>query len=115
MNDRPAVEWLRDARDYALQAHNLAGNLDAEEFGRRNRDRFAVQFCLIVVGEALNAIPRDMQALAPEIPWRAIYNLRNRLIHGFWLIDAPIVLDITQNKTMSLVNRVDMPIEKLAS
>jgi uncharacterized protein with HEPN domain len=113
MSDRPAIDWLWDARRYALQAYNLVRGMDEDEFGRSNRDQCAVQFCLIVVGEALNAVPKDMQALAPGMPWRAIYNLRNRLIHSFWLIDTRMVLDIAQNKTSPLVSQIDGLIEEL--
>ena len=88
-------------------------DLDAEEFGRNRRDPLAVHYCLAVVGEALNEVPKDVQALAPEIPWRTIYNLRNRLIHSFWLIDTGIVLDIAQNKTLPLVALIDRLIDEI--
>jgi uncharacterized protein with HEPN domain len=92
MNERSALAWLRDARRYALEAHDIADALNSGALDRR--ELLAIQFCLAVVGEALNEVPKDAQALAPDIPWRPIYNLRNRLIHSFWLIDSEIVLDI---------------------
>ena len=115
MSERSALAWLRDARRFALDAHEIARDIGGEEFDHERRDQFAIQFCLIVVGEALNETPKDVQALAPEIPWRAIYNLRNRLIHGFWLIDTRIVLDIAQSKTIPLVASIDRLIAKLES
>lgn len=114
MSERSALAWLRDARRYALEAHDIAHALNADAFDRSRRDQLAIQFCLAVVGEALNEISKDVQALAPEIPWRATYNLRNRLIHGFWLVDTEIVLDIAQNWTIPLVASIDSLIEALA-
>jgi uncharacterized protein with HEPN domain len=113
MNDRSALAWLRDARQFALDAQEVARGLELAEFDRRPRDRFAMQYCLAVVGEALNAIPKDVQALAPEIPWAQIYSLRNRLIHSFWLIDTSIILDIAQNKIAPLTASIDVLIEEL--
>ena len=113
MSERPALAWLRDARLFALHAHEIARDIGWEEFDRSKRDQFAIQFCLAVVGEALNEIPKDVQAIAPEIPWRAVYNLRNRLIHSFWLIDTHIILDIAQTKTMPMVASIDGLIAKL--
>jgi uncharacterized protein with HEPN domain len=107
MNDRSALAWLRDARQFALEAQEIARDLHALKFEHQHRDRFAILFCLVVVGEALNAVPKSVQALAPEIPWPGIYNLRNRLIHGYWLIDTAIVLDIAQNKIAPLVASID--------
>ena len=113
MSERSALVWLHDARRHALEAHDIAQGLSDDAFNRSRRDQLAVQFCLAVVGEALNEIPKDVQALAPDIPWRATYNLRNRLIHGFWLIDTEIVLDIARNSTVPLVVSIDRLIEAL--
>ena len=70
-------------------------------------------FCLTAVGEALNQVPKDVQALAPEIPWMAINGLRNRLVHGFWLIDTEIILHIAQNDAAALVRSIERLIEKI--
>jgi uncharacterized protein with HEPN domain len=113
MTDRPTLAWLRESRGYALEAHDIARGLDEAAFDHSRRDQFAVRYCLAVVGEALSQLPKDVQALAPEIPWRAIYNLRNRLVHGYWLIDTRIVLRIAQDHTERLMESIDRLIEKI--
>jgi uncharacterized protein with HEPN domain len=115
VNERSTLAWLSDARRFALDAHDIAREMSVREFERGRAERLAVQFCLVIVGEALNEVPKDVQGLAPEIPWRAIYNLRNRLIHSFWLIDPEIVLDIAQAKTMPLIDSIDRLVAKLQS
>jgi uncharacterized protein with HEPN domain len=112
MNDRSALEWLSEARDHALEARKFTSGLSQESFDDDGRSRFAVNFCLIVVGEALNRIPRDVQALAPEIPWAAINGLRNRLVHGYWRIDSQVRLRIAQADISALVLSIDRLIEK---
>ncbi len=113
MNDRSALEWLRDARGFAIEAQEMARDFSPEAFDINRRDQLAVRYCLAVVGEALNKVPKDIQALAPQIPWTAIGGLRNRLIHGFWLIDTGIILRIAQNDTMSLIGSIERLIEKI--
>jgi uncharacterized protein with HEPN domain len=68
MNDRPALAWLRDARRYILEAHNIASGVSEGEFKSSNRDQFAVQFCLVVVGEALNEVPKTSKRWHPKFP-----------------------------------------------
>jgi uncharacterized protein with HEPN domain len=99
MNDRSALEWLRDARSFAVEAHDMSREFGAEAFDSNRRDQLAVRYCLAVVGEALSQVPKDVQALAPEIPWVAIYGLRNRLVHGFWLIDWDYSADRSKRHT----------------
>jgi uncharacterized protein with HEPN domain len=113
MNDRPAPKWLRDARSFAVEAHDMSREFGPEAFDSNRRDQLAVRYCLAVVGEALSQVPKDVQALAPEIPWAAIYGLRNRLVHGFWLIDTGIILRIAQSDTQTLVASIDNLTEKI--
>lgn len=113
MNDRTAVEWLSDARNYALEAHQITSGLSQEVFDARRRDQLAVFFCLVAVGEALNQVPKDIQALAPDIPWMAINGLRNRLVHGFWLLDTDIILRIVQKDAGTLIQSIEHLIEKI--
>lgn len=46
-----------------------------------------------IIGEAARALPGDVQALAPEIPWSKIVGMRNILVHGYFDIDTDIVWD----------------------
>ena len=113
MNDRSALAWLSDARVFALEAREFALGLSVEAFDGHRREQLAVRYCLAVVGEALNEVPRDIRALAPEIPWMAIKALRNRLIHSFWLIDTGIILRIAQADVGPLVASIDRLMEKI--
>jgi len=46
---------------------------------------------LQIIGEAARALPEDVRALAPEIPWSEIIGMRNILVHGYFDIDTDIV------------------------
>lgn len=113
MIERSPLEWLNDAKTYALEANEIVRNLDQAAYDRNRRDQFAVQFCLAAVGEALNQISDDIRPLAPDIPWTAINGLRNRLVHAFFLIDNQIIPNIARNDTTALAASVDRLINKL--
>jgi hypothetical protein len=113
MNDRSALAWLSDARSFAVDAQEFAFGLSLEAFDGLRREQLAVRYCLAVIGEALNEVPKDIQALAPEIPWVAIKALRNRLVHSFWLIDTGIILRIAQADIGPLVASIDHLMEKI--
>ena len=38
--------------------------------------------CIEIVGEAASAVSQEVRDQHPEIPWRSIVAMRNRLIHG---------------------------------
>ena len=113
MKDRSAFEWLSDARNHVLEARKLASGLSQEAFDDDNQCRFAVCFCLVVLGEALSRVPKDVQALAPEIPWVSINGLRNRLVHAYWLINNKILLRIAQADAHELATSIARLREKI--
>ena len=113
MIDRSPLDWLNDAKHYSLEAQVIVRDLDQTAYDRNRRDQYAVQFCLTAVGEALNQVPKEIQALAPEIAWAAINAFRNRLVHSFFLIDNQVVLGIAQNEAEVLAASIDRLIEKI--
>ena len=48
---------------------------------------------LQIVGEAARAIPEDVRAMAPEVPWHQIAGMRNVLVHGYFEVDTDLVWD----------------------
>ena len=44
-----------------------------------------------ILGEAANQIPDYYRQQHPEIPWGFMAGMRNRLIHGYFLVDFTIL------------------------
>jgi uncharacterized protein with HEPN domain len=51
-----------------------------------------------VIGEAAKQVPDDLRQQYPQLEWRAIVGMRDRLIHGYFGIDYEIVWDVVSNK-----------------
>src|SRR5215217_3307991 len=78
---RTPVERLREAREFAGKIRQIALGMDPDIFEGVEYYHYAVRYCFLVVGEALKFVPDEIQATAPEIPWRPIINMRHRLAH----------------------------------
>ena len=46
---------------------------------------------LQIIGEAARALPQEIRAMAPEVPWPKIIGMRNVLVQGYFEIDVDIV------------------------
>ena len=57
---------------------------------------------LEIIGEAAKKLPDDMKASHPEIEWRKVTGIRDRLIHGYFGVDYRIVWDVATTKLPGL-------------
>jgi uncharacterized protein with HEPN domain len=47
---------------------------------------------IAVIGEAANHLPEEITSAHPEIPWRAIVEMRNILIHEYFGVDHALII-----------------------
>jgi len=89
--------------EYALLvAETIEGY--AEEDLVRSRDLLhLVVYRLHVIGEAARNVSVETQRLHPEMPWSEVIALRNRLIHGYFDINASVVFKIASGELPGLI------------
>ncbi|HMK79507.1 MAG TPA: HepT-like ribonuclease domain-containing protein [Xanthobacteraceae bacterium] len=105
--NRSDVERLRDARDFARFAQDNAGGLSSEALAAARQPQHAALFDLVVIGETLNRVSAELQTVAPNIPWRLIYDLRNIIVHSYWQIDLEIIANVIKNRLDPLVEELE--------
>lgn len=69
---------------------------------------------LEVIGEAANRISRSFQQQHPEIGWRQIIGLRNRVIHDYFGIDYDIVWYVITKDLKKLKNKLKDILKKVS-
>jgi len=109
---RSSLERLRDARDHAMHAHAARG-LDGAALEAAPEALRAFLFDLVIVGETLGRIPGDVRSLEPDVPWRAICDMRNLLVHSYWQIDIAIVSEVVNRDLGPLVSSLERLMMKL--
>jgi uncharacterized protein with HEPN domain len=61
---------------------------------------------LEIIGEAANKIPDDFRRRYPQVEWRAMAGLRDRLVHGYFGVDYDLVWDVITNKIPGLRHEI---------
>ena len=66
----------------------------------------ACVFNLSQIGEQVNKIDEDFETAHPEIPWRQLYGLRNRIVHDYEGVNLKLVWEIIQSDLPSLKDKL---------
>jgi len=73
-------------------------NLQKEVFIKNETIKRAFIRSLEIIGEASKKVPVEFKELYPDIEWRAIAGMRDKLIHNYFGVDHDLVWDVIINK-----------------
>ena len=59
----------------------------------------AVVYNIMIIGEAANMLTKEFREEHPEVPWRNIIDMRNVLVHGYY-IASPLFIWETYTKDL---------------
>jgi uncharacterized protein with HEPN domain len=62
------------------------------------KTRSAVLYKFAVMGEATKRLPEAIRAQHPDVPWRSIAGLRDKVIHGYIGVDYALLWETIDKK-----------------
>ncbi len=66
---------------------------------------------LEIIGEAVKNLPDEFRASHPEVAWRPIVQMRDRLIHGYLGVDYQLVWNVVSEKLPELKRSIQRIID----
>lgn len=112
MSDVPIAYLLADMAEYARKAIRILGDLDANGLAVDETRELAVIRAVEVVGEAASKLPAEWRAAHTQVPWRRAINMRNILIHGYRVIELPILVDTVLADFPKLIQDLERLLEE---
>ncbi len=86
-----------------IQAYTAAGQ-DAFRGDLKTQD--AVVRNLQIIGEASKRVSDETRAAHPDVPWRAMTGMRDRVVHDYFGVSLDIVWDVVENHLPPLREKV---------
>jgi uncharacterized protein with HEPN domain len=102
-DDATLLDILRAAR-LALE---FRGGLDKAAFLTDLKTQAAILHELLVLGEGAKRLSTGFRDEHPDVPWKAIAGMRDRLLHGYDDVDLDLVWKTVDEDLPSLVTRLE--------
>ena len=85
------LDYLDDILDAIDKAEILLADVTYDQFSSDFKIHYAVVRALEIIGEATKRLPSALRDKYPAIPWKGMAGMRDRIIHGYDMVDYEIV------------------------
>jgi uncharacterized protein with HEPN domain len=98
---------LQHMLDYAREAVDMVAGKVQEDLENERMLELALVRLVEIIGEAAGRVSHGGQIKYPEIPWREVIGMRNRLIHGYDSVDYSILWDTVELDLPPLIAQLE--------
>ncbi len=90
--------------DAAEEALSFTDEISEKDFSQNRMLILSVIKEIEIIGEAASKISEEIKLKYPEVPWKDIIGMRNRLIHGYFEVNIELVWNTVNNNLPQLLS-----------
>lgn len=107
MSPRGWQDRIRDILDAIAEIQKFTSGMDYESFKADDKSIRAVEMNFIIIGEAANQIPEEVEEKYAAIPWSLMRAMRNRIVHVYFKVDEKLMWDTILNDLPPLIPELE--------
>ena len=107
MPKREEIVPLRHMLGHAQEAVAMIAGKELTDLSSNRMLELALTRLLEIVGESAARVSQDVRKQFPEIPWKEVIGMRNRLIHGYDSVDRRVLWDTIELDLPPLIEELE--------
>jgi uncharacterized protein with HEPN domain len=96
MIKRYSEDYLRDIQEAIELAIEFTNGMNFDEFSQDKKTIFAVTRAIQIIGEAVKKLPDSLRQQYPQIPWKDIAKMRDKVTHQYFAVNLEVLWNTVQ-------------------
>lgn len=105
--------FLKHIQESIERMEKHIGGMPEDEFENNIKTQDAVIRRIEIIGEAVKNLPSEFKKKYPEIEWREIAGMRDKLIHEYFGIDLDMVWEVIRKDIPKFKKQILEILEKI--
>jgi len=110
---RDSTQFLLDILDSINDIEEFIKGIEFDKFSGDKKTVYAVMKALEIIGEAAKNIPNALKDEHPEVPWKFMAGIRDKVVHGYFVVDLPIIWSTAKRDVPSLKEPIVEMLEEI--
>jgi uncharacterized protein with HEPN domain len=107
MSNRGDKEFLSDIEEAIKRIKTYTRNMSYQKFLKDTKTQDAVVRNLEIIGEAVKNISESLKAEHPNIPWKDMARVRDKVIHFYFGVNYDIVWSIAKEDLPQVAEQIN--------
>ena|SRR3989344_6269152 len=112
MNKDPQV-FLKHILESINDIEQYTKSLTEKSFLQKKYMQDAVVRRIEIIGEAARNLPDELTIKYPEVPWKDIIGMRNKVIHHYFGVDIKVTWEVIQKDIPVLKEKIKKIVENM--
>ncbi|MCP4108068.1 MAG: DUF86 domain-containing protein [Desulfobacteraceae bacterium] len=106
MSEKTDSDFLIHIAEAAGRASSYTEEMTCENFLEDTKTQDAVIRNIEIIGEAVKNLSDEIRNKYPEIPWKELAGMRDRLIHQYFGVNLDIVWNVAKDELPEILLRI---------
>ncbi|OYT53958.1 MAG: hypothetical protein B6U72_04190 [Candidatus Altiarchaeales archaeon ex4484_2] len=113
MKKREYGDYVEDILDSIDAIEEFVKGMIFEDFKKDKKTVFAVVRAIEIIGEAAKNIPKAVMEKHPQIPWKDMAGMRDKVIHEYFGVDKQVVWETVKHDIPDLKSLIKKILDEL--